>query len=91
MPEQRWTITFAKQVTRKDIPALGNTVKLRIQKAVSQKLGQQPLHFGKPLQGSWSGLYSLRVGDYRVIYQVLQPDKTVRIMRIGHRREVYDE
>jgi mRNA interferase RelE/StbE len=33
--------------------------------------------------------WRLRVGDYRVIYEINEREKAVRIMRIRHRREVY--
>jgi len=33
--------------------------------------------------------YRLRVGDYRVLYQVDDSEKIVMIFKIGHRREVY--
>lgn len=34
-------------------------------------------------------LYRLRVGDYRIVYEVLQNQVTVTVIKIGHRREVY--
>jgi len=39
------------------------------------------------LKGQFAGLRKYRVGDYRVIYAILQDD--VLILRIGHRRDVY--
>lgn len=44
---------------------------------------------GKPLQGNKKGCYSLREGDYRVIYEVHLDDKVVHIIAAGHRREIY--
>jgi len=41
------------------------------------------------LTGDLAGLYKLRVGDYRVIYEVLWDEETIVIHAIGHRREVY--
>lgn len=35
-------------------------------------------------------LYRLRVGDYRIIYQIDDQNKIVVIFRVGHRRDVYD-
>jgi mRNA interferase RelE/StbE len=35
------------------------------------------------------GLYKLRVGDYRVIYEIIRKEKTIVIHTIGHRREIY--
>ena len=34
-------------------------------------------------------LYRLRVGDYRIIYQVNDPKLTLLVLSIGHRREIY--
>ena len=33
--------------------------------------------------------YRIRVGDYRVIYEIDEKAKVVRVMRVRHRREVY--
>lgn len=41
------------------------------------------------LTGELAGLYKLRVGDYRVVYQVLHEEQAVVIHAIGHRREIY--
>ncbi len=38
---------------------------------------------------SHRGEYRLRVGDYRVLYAVDDAKKTVEIVSVGHRREVY--
>lgn len=34
-------------------------------------------------------LYRIRVGDYRIIYQVNDLESRVLVLAIGHRREVY--
>jgi mRNA interferase RelE/StbE len=39
--------------------------------------------------GNLAGLYKLRVGDYRVIYEVVRGEQTIMIHAIGHRREIY--
>ena len=38
------------------------------------------------------GLYAwrIRIGDYRVLYQIRDERLLVLVVRIGHRREVYD-
>ncbi|MBF2049492.1 MAG: type II toxin-antitoxin system RelE family toxin [Leptolyngbya sp. IPPAS B-1204] len=41
-------------------------------------------------QGDLSDFYKLRIGDYRVIYDLDSPSQTIVIMRVGHRREIYD-
>jgi mRNA interferase RelE/StbE len=34
-------------------------------------------------------LYRVRVGDYRIIYQINDPQNTLIIAKVAHRREVY--
>ncbi|MGC8788282.1 MAG: type II toxin-antitoxin system RelE family toxin [Anaerolineae bacterium] len=41
------------------------------------------------LSGELTGLYKLRVGDYRVIYEILHDEQIIVIHAIGHRREIY--
>lgn len=43
----------------------------------------------EPLIGDLAGFYKLRVGDYRVLYEILYDEQTIVIHKIGHRREVY--
>ena len=43
----------------------------------------------EPLRGDLIGLYKFRIGDYRVIYQIIHDEKTIVIHAIGHRREIY--
>lgn len=45
-------------------------------------------HFGYQLRGRLTGLWSLRVGLYRIIYE-LRDDREVRIVAIRHRTEAY--
>ena len=40
------------------------------------------------LQGE-AGVYRVRVGDYRIVYEVFDRVLVVQVVRIGHRREVY--
>jgi mRNA interferase RelE/StbE len=44
---------------------------------------------GKPLKGYKQGCYSLRSGDYRIIYEVYVSRKIIHIIRVGHRKDIY--
>lgn len=44
---------------------------------------------GHALRGKLRGLYSLRVGAYRVLYQLTDGEKTVRVAAIRHRAVAY--
>jgi mRNA interferase RelE/StbE len=41
------------------------------------------------LSGDLSEFYKLRVGSYRVIYEILRDEQMIVIHQIGHRREIY--
>jgi len=41
------------------------------------------------LKGEFAGLYKLRVGDYRIVYEIIHDEKIIIIHQIGHRSEIY--
>jgi mRNA interferase RelE/StbE len=41
------------------------------------------------LTGDLAGFYKFRVGDYRIVYEILHDEKVVVIHEIAHRREIY--
>lgn len=59
--------------------------------AVEQALGllERDPHAGYPLRGRLRGLRSLRVGAYRVVYELSDGDRTVRVTTIQHRASAY--
>ncbi|MBI5050281.1 MAG: type II toxin-antitoxin system RelE/ParE family toxin [Nitrospirae bacterium] len=42
-----------------------------------------------PLRKNLAGLYKLRVGDFRVMYEINHDDKVITVHKVGHRREIY--
>ena len=62
-------------------------------KRIFRKINWLALNFEQAvpqgLSANLAGFYKLRVGDYRVIYTVNQPEQLISIVRAGHRREVY--
>ncbi|MBD3795567.1 MAG: type II toxin-antitoxin system RelE/ParE family toxin [Epsilonproteobacteria bacterium] len=40
--------------------------------------------------GNLSNFYRIRVGDYRIIYQILDDIITVEVIKISHRKNSYD-
>ena len=83
-----YSIEYLQTVVTEDIPKLGSA-KSRIRKAIENKLTRNPVEFGKPLRYSLKGCRRLRVGDFRVIYKIEK--LTVVIVKIGHRKEIYDD
>jgi mRNA interferase RelE/StbE len=42
-----------------------------------------------PLKGSGKGLWRVRVGDWRIVYQIRDVELVVLVIMVAHRREVY--
>ncbi|HXF90569.1 MAG TPA: type II toxin-antitoxin system RelE/ParE family toxin [Candidatus Nitrosotenuis sp.] len=84
-----YTIKFAPNVIRRDIPELSSSAKALIKRAIEERLKTAPLEFGKPLRYSFKGARRLRIADYRVIYLVNQDKLEVIILAIQHRSVVY--
>jgi mRNA interferase RelE/StbE len=51
---------------------------------------QREPNAGYPLRGRLRGLHSLRVGSYRIIYQLADDEQTVRVAAIRHRSVAYE-
>jgi mRNA interferase RelE/StbE len=85
-----YRIEYLRSVVVDDIPALPKSAKRQIRRAIETKLTTHPFELGKPLRYSLRGARRLRVGDYRVIYRIEPPDVEL-VVKMGHRREVYEE
>jgi mRNA interferase RelE/StbE len=80
------SITFKKSVA-KDLRKLSKEIRKRIFSKIEEDLSDHPLDYAE-LKGKFAGLRKYRVGDYRVIYAIL--DDQVLITRIAHRKQAYD-
>jgi mRNA interferase RelE/StbE len=85
-----YQMEYLISVVKEDIPHLPKTIKNTIKKAIEERLMIDPIGFGKPLRFSLKGHRRLRVGDYRVLYRIDEKRKTVIIVAIKHRKEVYE-
>jgi len=82
-----YTVQFAASAA-KEFRALPVSVKARVTTAIDGLVDYPRPPGVSQLQGH-ERLYRLRVGQYRVIYEVNDEARTVRVTRIRHRREVY--
>ena len=56
--------------------------------AAIDRLAETP-HLGTALKGDLRGLRRIRVGDYRVVYEVQDDELVVLVVRVAHRRDAY--
>ncbi|MBU4509803.1 type II toxin-antitoxin system mRNA interferase toxin, RelE/StbE family [bacterium] len=81
-------INYHPRVKSDDIPRLSSNIAVRIENAIRRRLMVNPIKYGFYLRGTLNGYRKLRVGDWRVIYRVVD-DKEIRILAIGNRKDVY--
>ena len=85
--EIKFSIEYHERVVREDIPRIAPEWRVKIKRAIEAKLTTQPEKFGKPLRKSLRGYRKLRVGDYRIIFNIA--GSRVRIFVMQHRNVVY--
>ena len=81
-----WTLVYATSAARA-VRRLDPAVRRRLLAAL-EKLREDPER-GKPLLLTLKGLRSLRTGDYRIVYRVVESRIEILVVAVGHRRDVY--
>ncbi len=72
----------------RDLDRLEFKARDRILKAL-RSLDESPRPWGsKKLVGA-EAQYRLRVGDHRILYEIVKDSNTVLVFRVAHRREAY--
>jgi mRNA interferase RelE/StbE len=84
---KRYSIVLTPAAIR-DLKSLPRDVQKRIGKKIDS-LADNPRPAGAVAIKGGKGLLRLRVGFYRIIYQVEDNRLVVLVIRVGHRREVY--
>jgi len=72
----------------KDLGKIEKLVQERIKEQL-RELKERPEQVGKQLR--YSDFWSLRIGDYRVIYEIDGKKHEVIVLFVGHRKKVYDD
>ena len=88
MEEVPWKVQYNPKVGYEDIPRIDAKWWEDIEYAIRQKLMTDPPVFCNPLLHSLKGVRSLRVGDYRVLYQIRA--RVVYVGAIKHRSFEYE-
>ena len=83
-----WRIVMTPEA-EEDLDGLDTPVRQRIIEKL-RWFGQNFAHITPfPLGEPWKGFFKWRVGDWRVIYAVRDPDRLILIHHIGRRDKVY--
>lgn len=74
--------------TKKDLRRIPRDDVSRILSSV-MKLAEEPLPHGSEKLAGADHTYRVRVGDYRVVYELLRATNAVQIQRVRHRKDAY--
>jgi len=82
-------VKTASRRVEKEIAALPHTVRERVVQAL-QQLSEDPRPTGsRRLSDEMRGAWRIRVGDYRVLYDIEDNQRLVIVLAVLHRREAY--
>ena len=84
-----YRVKTASRRVEKEIADLPHGVRDRVIRAI-RRLAEDPRPRGaRKMMGEMRGAWRIRVGDYRVIYDVDDDERLVIILAVLHRREAY--
>ncbi len=75
-----------KKSVQKDISSFDKKINQRLIKAL-QKLQRNPYTNAKKITGK--EFYRIRVGKYRIVYEIIKKDFEIIIYKISHRKDIY--
>jgi mRNA interferase RelE/StbE len=82
-------IKYHPEVQKIDLPKIDPKNKAMIKKAIEDRLMIKPEIYGKPLRRTLKGYWKMRVGEYRVIFKVVE--KKIMVLGIINRKDVYPQ
>jgi len=86
--EAPWDLVVAGPA-RRAVGRLPEKIAVAVLDYLVGPLLENPHRVGEPLRGDLAGLHSARVGAYRIVYEINQPSRTVRVIYIDHRADIY--
>ena len=91
MSAPRWRVEFDRDAA-KELRKLGEPARRTILRYLRERIATpaDPRRFGKDLAGEFAGLWRYRIDDYRLIVSFEDDRLIVLVLRLGHRRTVYD-
>jgi mRNA interferase RelE/StbE len=85
--DERYAIEFAPSAA-KELRDLPLSVKLRIESVVDRLVIQPRPSSVRKLKG-FEATYRIRVGDYRIVYEIDDKRHEILITKVRHRKEAY--
>lgn len=84
-----FSVFWADKKVKKVFDSLSPFLQPRVEKEISD-LAVNPRPPGtKMLSGRLKGVWRIRIGDYRLLYEIDDRSKKVILLNLGHRRQIY--
>ena len=84
-----YSVFWADRKAQKVFDQLSPLVQERVTSAIKE-LASNPRPSGaKKLSGKLAGVWRVRIGDFRVLYDIDDKSKRVVLLDLGHRRQIY--
>lgn len=84
-----YKVVYLDQV-EKDLKKLDKSIAKKILARIETYLTLDPKGLGKELKGEFRGYWRYRWGDYRIIYKISDKEILIIVLRISHRKNIYD-
>jgi len=85
-----FTVAYHSKV-QKDFRSMDKKDAETIRRIINTKLINKPEFFGKPLRQTLKNYRSLRIGNYRIVFEVQKKELIILIITVGNRDKVYQE
>jgi mRNA interferase RelE/StbE len=85
----RYAIRFQSAARRAITSTLPESVAAAVLEFCDVALADNPYRVGKPLTGPLSGCHGARRGTYRMVYRIDETTRTVHVLDVDHRSEIY--
>lgn len=86
---QRYEVRFQPAARRAIAERLPESVAAAVLEFCEAALAVNPHRVGKPLFGPLAGCHGARRGTYRVVYRIDEGSRTVQVLDVDHRSEIY--
>ena len=89
MSHEPYELVVSKPAARAIVETLPEAVSAATIEFLTTSLIENPHKDGRALRNELVGIHSARRGSYRVLYRIDEPNRTVIVLRIDHRRDIY--
>ncbi len=89
--DERYDVRFQPGARRPISDRLPETVAAAVLEFCDAALAVNPQRVGKPLFGPLAGCHGARRGTYRIVYRIDEATRTVHVLDIDHRSDIYHQ